>query len=118
MSTNDMLKLDVIWMTVYVQITLVFFLISIILKFVLSQRQQDFSGIGDLVFTILKFIGYGCLAGFIYFYSVHKGLQQIDVLSFFTFTLATFEAAHCLSIILSLLVHSMVSFFHVVTKER
>lgn len=118
MNTEDMLKLDVSWMTDYFQITVVFFLISVVLKIALTQDKSYISSAGDLVFTILKFVGYGFLAGFIYSYFITRELQEIDVLTFFTFTLATFEAAHCLSIIVSVLIKSLMAFSDIGTKKR
>ena len=83
-------KIDFDWMTDYFHITVVFFLMSVLLKVTLSQEKPDVSGAGDFVFTVLKFIGYGFLAGFIYFYSIEQGKQEVEVLTFFTFVLATF----------------------------
>lgn len=84
----------------------------------LLQEKIDLDSVSHLAFTILKLFGYGSLAGFIYFYSAHKGLQQIDVLTLFTFMLATFEAGHCLSIVVSNLIKSVVGFSNVVSKKR
>lgn len=118
MNTEDTLKIDLDWMTDYFQITVVFFLISVLLKVKLSKEKSDVSGAGDLVFTVLKFLGYGFLAGFIYLYSIEQGEQEVEVLTFFTFVLATFEAAHCLSIIVSVLIKSLMAFSDIGMKKR
>ena len=118
MNTEDMLKIDLSWMTDYFEITIAFFMISVLMKVILSQKKPDVSDAGDLVFSVLKFIGYGFLAGFIYFYSIEQGIKEVDVLTFFTFVLATFEAAHCLSIIVSALIKSLMVFSDIDMKKR
>lgn len=118
MNTEDMLKIDLSWMTDYFEITIAFFMMSVLMKVILSQKNPDISDAGDLVFSVLKFIGYGFLAGSIYFYCIKQGIKEVDVLTFFTFVLATFEAAHCLSIIVSALIKSLMAFSDIVMKKR
>lgn len=116
MNTEEILKVDVSLLDYFLILTVIFTIFSVLLKVTLSQEKMDFDAASHLAFTILKLFGYGLLAGLIYFYA-HKGFQQIDVLTLFTFMLATFEAGHCLSIVVSNLIKSVVGFSNVVSKK-
>lgn len=50
--------------------------------------------IDEFLINFLKFLGYGLLAGYIYSEVLNNQVEQIDVLTFFTFLLACFEATH------------------------
>lgn len=110
MSTEEILKIDVTVLDYLIVLTVIFTLYSIFLKMNLSQEKMDFEPVSQLSFTILKLIGSGSLAGFIYFYLTSGEIQQLDVLTVFTFMLATFEAGHCLSIVVSNMIKSSISF--------
>lgn len=75
-------------------------LTGFVMLFVISLKQSSYmetvgsNHLSEGFIIILKLIGYGMLAVGIYVH--HISLYRIEVLTFFTYLLATFETAHCI----------------------
>lgn len=52
--------------------------------------------LSELYIISAKMVGYATLETYIYYYLHSNEIKKVDVLTFFTFTLAVLESAHCL----------------------
>lgn len=91
--TFDLLKIDSSLSTEVIKICIGIFVISIIFRIVRPDRFEEFK-FDEQLLNSFKFIGYGLLAGYIYFIIKTNNFEEIDILTFFTFLLACFEATH------------------------
>ncbi|MFP7202222.1 hypothetical protein SFC08_14725 [Lysinibacillus halotolerans] len=66
---------------------------SFIYRAIFVASISDFK-LDEILLYSFKLLGYGFLAGYIYFKVLTTGVEEIDVLTFFTFILAAFEATH------------------------
>lgn len=83
-------------------------LAGILIKVLLPRQSFNMSNLSELYIVSAKMVGYILLATYIYTYLHANEIKKVDVLTFFTFTLAVLEAAHCLFIISS---NSFADFF-------
>ena len=67
-------------------------LISLLVK--IAFPDEEVSG-SDIIVNMLKMTAYGFLAGYIYLKVLYSSTTELDVLTFFTFILASLEATHC-----------------------
>ncbi len=118
MGTEDVIKIDTSCLINFLWLTLSIFIITTILKVTLSRERHNVSNVSDLLFTFLKALGYGILALFIFNYFMKRELQEIDVLTFFTFMLAVFESGHNLSIFFGDLIKIKIDPLKSLTKKR
>lgn len=61
---------------------------------IFRYENEEFSG-SDIIVNLIKMSAYGFLAGYIYLKVLYSSATQLDVLTFFTFILASLEATHC-----------------------
>lgn len=70
-----------------------YIILALIVKLA-RYNSSDQPSIPDQIINMLKMAVYGFLAGYIYLKVKISGLTEIDVLTFFTFVLASMESAH------------------------
>lgn len=70
-------------------------IISIVAKTLSYSETLNSTYASQAYIVLFKMLGYGFLSTYIYFHQNSQGITEIDVLTFFTFMLATFEAGHC-----------------------
>lgn len=91
--TFDLMMMDSNITTDVLKVCVGIIIISIIIRManpsLLGEIQPD-----EFILNLFKFIGYGFLAGYIYLIIMGNDFEKIDVLTFFTFLLACFEATH------------------------
>lgn len=88
---NEIMQIDSDWLWITLRGLLVLTGAFILIKMVRPPSEIHTE---DGVMNFIKFLGYGALAGFIYITATNSGAKEIDVLTFFTFLLAIFEASH------------------------
>lgn len=92
----DILKIQSIIMNGIIKLCVFIILISFIyriFKYKYDSKYVDIST-DEMFINLLKFTGYFLLAGYIYIIMRKNEFPEIDVLTFFTFMLACFEATH------------------------
>lgn len=78
-------------------------LFSIIFRAFYPMTVNDMK-LDETLINTIKLIGYGFLAVYIYMVVDSKGITEIDVLTFFTFLLAVFEATHYFMLTISVFI--------------
>lgn len=92
----EIIKVDSTLMELIKDISIFIGAISVIYHML---NEPEFENFINIIFGLFKFIGYGALAMLIY--SIGSKNDTIDVMSFFTYVLACFEAAHIFSIVMA-----------------
>lgn len=92
-DTNSMLQIDSDYLFNFVEILYLVVGFSIVIRILLPSTIDKFS-IDIGIINLLKFVGYGILATYIYRDVYINSKTEVDVLVFFTFLLAAFESAH------------------------
>lgn len=88
---NDILQINAELITDSFETILALNIFLIIFK---SLREQDVLKAEEVAINVFKLFGYGLLAIYIYINVSNGANSTIDVLTFFTFLLAVFEASH------------------------
>lgn len=88
---SEIMQIDVGWFYKTLRAILVLTVFFIIAK---ASRPPSEIHTEEGIINLIKSIGYGALAAFIYINVTNSGASKVDILTFFTFLLATFEAAH------------------------
>lgn len=85
----DELMISSVAMNYPVYLILCGFLFSLIYSYF---REDEESNIASKIFGLLRFVGYGLLALFIYIKTAN--VDKVDILVYFTYVLAVFEGGH------------------------
>lgn len=93
--TESTMTINIVFLDGILKLTGFAIIIAIVAKTFSSSETLDSSYASQAYIVLFKMLGYSFLATYIYFYPNSQGIKEIDVLTFFTFMLATFEAGHC-----------------------
>jgi len=108
---SQTIEFDINTLDIVVRFSLGIVFAGTVFKVFLPQQSFNSNSLSELYIVSAKMIGYGALATYIYYYLHANVVTKVDALTFFTFTLAALEFCHCLFIVTSDSLSSLIKYF-------
>ncbi|QTB23117.1 hypothetical protein J1907_03105 [Lysinibacillus sphaericus] len=90
----DIMQINAKWLFDFI-VPLIGVLILFSLGYKIFRYEDEEMSISEIMVNMIKMTAYGFLAVYIYLKVLYSSATQLDVLTFFTFILASLEATHC-----------------------
>lgn len=108
---SQLMHFNISTLDIVIRFSIIVVLFGILIKAFLPHQSFKPNDISELYIVTSKMIGYGMLATYIYYYLHTNSMTKVDALTFFSFTLAALEFCHCLFIVTSDSVSSLIKYF-------